>query len=181
MKSGSRHTSIALYLIWGVAAMVALSYASVPLYRLYCQVTGYGGTTGRAVVAPGTILDRTVTVTFDSNAPPTLPWSFKPLQGAQTVHIGEIALARFRVKNTTDKPITASATFNVLPFEVGKYFKKLYCFCFTAQTLGPGEEKDLPVTYFVDPALAKVHDLDDVKTITLSYTFFRRDDLVVDK
>jgi len=178
---GSRNTRIALMLIWTVAGMVALTYISVPLYKLYCKVTGYGGTTQSAAAAPGEILNRKMTVRFDSNAQPDLPWTFKPDQISQTVHIGEVALARYHIKNNASVPITASAAFNVAPPDIGKYFDKLYCFCFTAQTLQPGEEKELSVSYFIDPKLAQEHRLDSVKTTTLSYTFFRRDDLAVDK
>ena len=177
---GSRNTRIALICIWVAAAMVGAAYAAVPLYRIFCQVTGYGGTTQAALTAPGEILSREITVRFDSNTQPSLPWSFKPLQIAQKIHIGEVSLARFHVKNDSSVPVTASASFNVVPPDAGKYFNKLYCFCFTLQTLQPGEEKDLPVSFFVDPKIVKEHRLDSVKTITLSYTFFRRDDVPVD-
>jgi cytochrome c oxidase assembly protein subunit 11 len=177
---GSRNTRIALICIWVAAGMVGLSYAAVPLYRLFCRVTGYGGTTQAAEMAPGVILDREMTVRFDSNASPDLPWDFRPLQVSETVHVGEVSLARFHVKNDSSFPVTASASFNVLPVDAGKYFNKLYCFCFTLQTLAPGEEKDLPVSFFIDPKIAKERRFDDLKTITLSYTFFKRDDVPVD-
>lgn len=178
---GSRNTHVALTLIWIIAAMVAVTYAAVPLYRLYAKVTGYGGTKASAMAAPGAILKREVTVRFDSNASPNLPWVFKPLQIAETMHIGEVELARFHVQNNAKTPVTAVAAFNLAPFAAGPYFQKLHCFCFTKQTLGPGESKDFAVSYFIDPKMAADRQLDGVKTLTLSYTFFRRDDLAVDK
>jgi cytochrome c oxidase assembly protein subunit 11 len=178
---GSRNTRVALYLIWSIAAIVAITYAAVPLYKLYAKLTAYGGTAASASAAPGTILARKMTLQFDSNAAPGLPWSFKPLQLAETLHVGEVQLARFRVQNNAKTAVTAVAAFNVAPFAAARYFQKLHCFCFTKQTLEPGESKDYAVSYFIDPKIAKDHDLDDLKTLTLSYTFFRRDDLAVDK
>ncbi|MFZ1991765.1 MAG: cytochrome c oxidase assembly protein [Alphaproteobacteria bacterium] len=178
---GSRNTRVALYLIWTLAAMVAITYAAVPVYKLYVKVTGYDGTGSSATIAPGTILSRKVTLTFDSNVAPGLPWSFKPLQPSQIMHIGEVELARFRVQNNAKTPVTGVASFNITPFESASYFRKIHCFCFTKQTLGPGETRDFAVSYFVDPKLDKDKAADDVKTMTLSYTFFRRDDLAVDK
>jgi len=178
---GGRNTRVALYLIWTLAAMVAITYAAVPIYKLYVKLTGYDGTGSSATMAPGTILSRKVTLQFDSNVAPGLPWSFKPLQVSQTLHIGEIQLARFRVQNNANTPVTAVASFNIIPFESASYFRKIHCFCFTKQTLGPGETKDFAVSYFVDPKMAKDHAADEVKAMTLSYTFFRRDDLAVDK
>jgi len=178
---GSRNTRVALYLIWALAAMVAVTYAAVPVYKLYVRVTGYDGTGASARAAPNAILARKVTLSFDSNVAPDLPWSFKPLQASQTVHIGEIQLARFRVQNNAKTPVTATASFNIIPFASASYFRKLQCFCFAKQTLGPGETRDFAVSYFVDPKMAKDRGADHVKAMTLSYTFFRRDDLAVDK
>jgi cytochrome c oxidase assembly protein subunit 11 len=177
---GSRNTRVALLLIWAVAGMVTLTYVAVPVYRLYRKVTGYNGTAQSASAVPGRILSREITVRFDSNTQPNLPWTFKPDQISQTIHIGEVALAHFHVRNNASIPITASAVFNVDPPDVGKYFNKISCFCYTAQTLLPGEEKDLSVSYFIDPKLAQQRRLDGVQTATLSYTFYRRDDLAVD-
>ena len=181
LHHGSRNTRIALYLLWTIAAMVAITYAAVPLYRLYVKVTGYDGTGSSATIAPGTILNRKVTLQFDSNVAPGLPWTFKPLQVSQSLHIGEVQLARFRVQNNAKVPVTAAASFNITPFESASYFRKIHCFCFTKQTLGPGESRDFAVSYFVDPQMAKDAAADDVKIMTLSYTLFRRDDLAVDK
>ena len=179
--TGSRNTRLALYLIWTLAAMVAITYAAVPVYKLYVKVTGYDGTGSAAAAAPGAILARKVTLAFDSNVAPGLPWSFKPLQSTQIMHLGEVELARFRVQNNANRPITAVASFNILPFESASYFRKIQCFCFTKQTLAPGEARDFAVSYFVDPKMAKDHAADAVQAMTLSYTFFRRDDLAVDK
>ena len=157
-----------------VVAMVGLAFASVPLYRLFCQVTGYGGTTQRAVEAAAPAVgDRVVTVRFDATTDQQLPWRFHPEQRAVEVRVGEQALAFYRAENRSDRPVTGRATFNVTPFKAGSYFVKIDCFCFTEQTLAPGEAVDMPVTFYVDPAIAEDRNLDDVGTITLSYTFFR--------
>lgn len=158
------------------AGMVGLSFAAVPAYKAFCQITGWGGTTQRADVGAGQILDRKVTVRFDSTTSQKLPWRFKPEQVSQTMRIGETSLAYFEAENLSDRPIIGTASFNVQPAKVGKYFRKIECFCFTEQLLQPGEKVSMPVTYFVDPDIAKVKTLDDVRTITLSYTFFRNED-----
>ncbi len=153
--------------------MVMLAYASVPLYRLFCQVTGFGGTTQVSAGPSGKLLDRQVTVRFDANTSPGLPWSFQPEQRAVTVQVGEQNLAFYRATNNGSEPIVGTATFNVTPDKAGIYFNKVACFCFTEQKLAPGESMDFPVSFFVDPAIAGDRKLDDVHTITLSYTFFR--------
>jgi cytochrome c oxidase assembly protein subunit 11 len=157
-------------------AMFGAAYASVPLYELFCQVTGYGGTTQVATKAADTVSDRTVKVRFDANLAPGLPWDFAPEQPAVTLRLGENGLAFYRVVNTSDAPVTAVATYNVTPHKAGPYFQKLECFCFQDRTLQPGEAIDLPVIFYVDPSLATDEDVDDVREITLSYTFFRSDD-----
>lgn len=159
-----------------VAGMVGVAYAAVPLYRIFCQVTGYGGTTNQASAAPGLVLDRDMTIRFDANVSRTMPWSFQPLQTAVTLKVGETALALYRAHNPTDHPITGTATFNITPQQAGYYFTKIECFCFTEQTLQPGETVEMPVTFFVDPEIADDHELDSIKTITLSYTFFPKKD-----
>lgn len=155
-----------------VALMVGAAYASVPLYNLFCRVTGFGGTTAVAQSVTGTVLDRQMTVRFDANVARGLPWKFEPVQGAQTLKIGETAHAVFRAENLSNRPLVGSATYNVTPQKSGAYFAKLQCFCFTEQVLAPGETVEMPVTYFIDPAIADESNLDDVETITLSYTFF---------
>ncbi len=163
----------------GVAAgMVALSFASVPLYRAFCQITGFDGTTMRADKPADRVLKREIVIRFDATVGQGLPWSFKPEQVSQTLHVGETGLAFYAAKNLTGKPITGRATFNVQPAKAGQYFNKIDCFCFTEQTLKPGEAVSMPVTYFIDPAISDDRGLDDVQTITLSYTFFPWDDEV---
>jgi cytochrome c oxidase assembly protein subunit 11 len=156
-----------------VAAMVGLAFASVPLYRLFCQVTGFNGTTMRATGdAPGAVMGKNVDVRFDANTSTALPWRFKPEQAVKKVRIGERYMAFYLAKNLGDKPVTGSATFNVTPVWAGKYFNKIQCFCFKQQTLQPGEEARMPVVFFVDPKIVDDPDARDVSEITLSYTFY---------
>ena len=155
-------------------AMLGLAYASVPLYRMFCQATGYGGTTQRAVIAPSHVLDRTVEVLFDANTSGGLAWTFEPVQRSQEVKLGETAMAFFRATNNSNHRITGTATFNVDPQEAGVYFSKIACFCFTEQTLEPGQTIEMPVTYFVDPGLASDKDTKSIGRIVLSYTFFEK-------
>ncbi len=161
-----------------VFSMVGLAYASVPLYRIFCQVTGYGGTTQQAAAAPGApgsermMPPRMITVRFDSSVSPTLPWRFVPAQPSVEVNVGELTLAFFTARNLSAAPVTGSAVFNVTPLKVGKYFNKIECFCFTEQTLAPGQQLDMPVSFFVDSEIMDDANTAEVKTITLSYTFF---------
>jgi cytochrome c oxidase assembly protein subunit 11 len=155
-----------------IAGMVGMSFAAVPLYAIFCQVTGLGGTTQRADAAPETVADRTIQVRFDANVGNGLGWSFRPLTRAVQVKMGEVGEAIFVAENRTDKPVTGAAVFNVTPLEVGAYFNKIACFCFDEQTLQPGERVEMPVTFFVDPAMAKDSDVDYVRSLTLSYTFY---------
>lgn len=155
-----------------VAAMVGASFAAVPLYRVFCQVTGFAGTTQRADAAPAETLNRTVTVRFDSNIGNGLGWSFRPLQREVQVKLGEVGEAKFRVENRTAQTVTGTATFNVTPLEAGAYFNKIACFCFSDQTLAPGQSADLPVQFFVDPAMVNDINVSATDTITLSYTFY---------
>ena len=159
-----------------VVGMVGMAYAAVPLYDLFCRVTGYGGTTQLVQYDPGQVLDREVTVRFDASRARDFPWEFEPLQREMTVNVGETALAFYRATNTTDRPVTGVASYNVTPFKTGPYFAKLECFCFTEQTLGPGESMDMPVIFFVDPLMDEERRLDDIRTITLSYTFWEAGD-----
>ena len=167
-------------LVMIAVGMGCLAYASVPLYRIFCQVTGFGGTTQRATAAPAHEAARMVTVRFDANVA-DVPWEFEPDQRAVTVHVGENTLATFHAHNTGHVPITGTATFNVTPSKAGQYFDKIQCFCFTEQTLKPGETAELPVSFFVDPAILQDRNLDDVDTITLSYTFFRAKNQAADR
>lgn len=155
-----------------VLAMVGLAFASVPLYRLFCQVTGLDGTTRRAAAAPGPVAGREVAVRFDANISPALPWRFDPEKAREIVTIGEREMAFYRAKNLSARPVSGTATFNVTPVQAGKYFSKIQCFCFNAQTLKPGEEVRMPVVFFVDPKILGDPDARAISEITLSYTFY---------
>jgi cytochrome c oxidase assembly protein subunit 11 len=157
------------------AAMLALGFAAVPLYRLFCQVTGFAGTTMRVTQAEAAKVrpaaGRTISIRFDGNIARGLPWDFRPAQVTETVTIGERDMAFYIARNKAARPITGTASFNVSPEQAGKYFNKIECFCFTEQTLRPGEEVRMPVIFFVDPAILNDPDARDVEQITLSYTF----------
>jgi cytochrome c oxidase assembly protein subunit 11 len=153
--------------------MVGLSFASVPLYELFCRVTGYGGTTQVATSAEGVpVLDREINVRFDANVAPGLPWEFHADQLEVRVRLGEMRTISYRARNTSDIATVGTATFNVTPDATGAYFSKIACFCFNQQVLQPGEEIEMGVTFYVDPAILDDADTDRVPTITLSYTFF---------
>jgi cytochrome c oxidase assembly protein subunit 11 len=170
--SGRHNATTAIVLIGVVGGMAGLTYASVPLYRLFCQVTGYGGTTQVADRLPERVLDRVITVRFNADVSASLAWQFRPVRRAIDVRLGEQALAFFAARNKSDAPTTGTATFNVTAAKAGAYFNKIACFCFDEQTLAPGQSADMPVTFFIDPKLADDRNLDDVTTITLSNTFF---------
>ena len=174
-KAPRRHGMLALSLAGLVAAMVGLSFAAVPLYRIFCQATGYNGTPQRADKGADQVLDRTITVRFDGNVDPALPWSFAPEQRTMEVKIGETALAFFKATNRTGAPVTGTAIFNVTPQQAGLYFTKIECFCFTEQTLAAGASAEMPVTFFVDPKIVENDDTKNIAEITLSYTFYRTD------
>lgn len=165
---------VVLISLGALAAMIGLVVGSVPLYRMFCRVTGYGGATGVAATAPGAT-DRVVTVRFDASVAKDMPWRFQPSQREITVHLGEQVLATYTATNTGAEPLVGTATFNVTPDKAGRYFDKIACFCFTEQRLEPGQTVEMPVTFFVDPALADDPYANEVRTITLSYTFFRKD------
>lgn len=154
-----------------VVTMVGAAYASVPLYRLFCQVTGFDGTTQRADQAAGEVLDRAMTVRFDTNVR-GLPWRFTAEQVSQTGKIGQTQMAFFKVTNTSTQPLTGTALYNVVPESAGYHFNKLQCFCFDAQTIPAGATIEFPVLYYIDPEIARDFDTRGVKEITLSYTFF---------
>ena len=174
MQQADRSKNIRVAVIAaGVAAgMVGMSYAAVPLYRLFCQVTGFGGTTQRAEAAPASATDHMVSVRFDANTSANLHWSFHAVQTSMTVKVGEQNMAFYKATNVSDQPITGSAVFNVTPVQAGIYFNKIQCFCFTEQTLQPGESIEMPVSYFVDPDMLQDPDTQNIKEITLSYTFY---------
>lgn len=155
----------------GVCSMTGLGFASAPLYRMFCEVTGLNGTTQVGTRAPGRVGQK-VTVAFDSNVAPGMPWTFKPERRADTIDIGGRDMAFYTATNTSSQPVTGTATFNVTPVVAGKYFNKIQCFCFTQQTLEPGETMRMPVIFYVDPAILNDPDTRDVEEITLSYTFY---------
>ena len=155
-----------------IGVMITLVSYSVTLYRLFCEATGAGGTTQRVAANDTAASARTVTVWFNTDTAPGLPWRFAPVQRSVTVHLGEDALVFFSAENLTDQPLVGHATFNVTPDKVGLYFKKIECFCFTEERLGPHQKVEMPVDFFVDPRLATDRETADVKDITLSYTFF---------
>jgi cytochrome c oxidase assembly protein subunit 11 len=167
-----RHRAVAIWCAMVVVGMVGLAYAAVPLYRMFCQVTGFDGTPRIATRPSDKVLDETVTIRFDANVAPDLPWRFEPDQTTIKVKIGETALAFYRATNTSDKPVWGMATYNVFPEQAAPFFNKLQCFCFTEQLLQPGESVEMPVSFFVDPQITKDKDAYWVKHITLSYTFY---------
>jgi len=167
----NRNAKTALLMALIVAAMVGLAFASAPLYRMFCEYTGFDGTPQRAERAPGAVAGQ-VGVRFDANVHPGLPWRFEPEQTTVRVKPGAKTQIFYRAQNLSAKTLTGQAVFNVSPDQVGKYFKKIQCFCFTEQTLKAGEAKDMPVIFFVDPAIKKDPDTNNVDEITLSYTFY---------
>jgi cytochrome c oxidase assembly protein subunit 11 len=160
-----------------VAGMIALSFASVPLYRKICQVTGWGGTTQEVKANPfaGKVYDRVFTVRFNADTDRNLPWTFRPDLVSVDVKTGQTGMASFTAKNDSREPVTGTAIFNVTPLQAGRYFYKTQCFCFSQQTLGPRQGVHMPVVFFIDPAIMQDRELRDLKTITLSYTFYRTD------
>jgi len=170
--TADRNTRVALSLVGVVGAMVGLAYASAPLYDLFCRTTGFGGTPQVAAEGERPVLDRTVKVRFDSNVDANLPWRFQPLEREVKVRLGEEKLVHYRVTNVSQRPIVGTSTYNVTPETAGPWFNKIQCFCFTEQLLMPGQSVDMPVVFFVDPEMDKDRRYDNVRTITLSYTFF---------
>ncbi|OGS50269.1 MAG: cytochrome c oxidase assembly protein [Erythrobacter sp. RIFCSPHIGHO2_12_FULL_63_10] len=176
-----RNVRVGMLAILGALAMLGLGYASVPLYYLFCSVTGFGGTTQRASESDADIAariaqsagGRTISIRFDATTAGDLPWTFRPAQATDTVQIGIRDLATFIARNDSNVPITGTATFNVMPAQAGKYFNKIQCFCFTEQTLQPGQQVSMPVLYYVDPAALEDERMQGVEQITLSYTFHR--------
>ena len=156
-----------------VALMIGAAYASVPFYNWFCRTTGYAGTTQVSEKAPDHVLGRTLTIRFDSNVAPGLPWKFEPEENEINVRIGEVTTAHYKVTNMAAREITAQAGYNVSPPQIGGYFNKSNCFCFTQQTMKPGETREMTVVFYVDPSIAKDSDQDNLNTITLSYTFYR--------
>ncbi len=171
--TNKRNAVIAIGLVAVVGGMTGLSFAAVPLYREFCAATGYGGTPQIGPGESATEVSRTITIALNADVNPRLPWTFAPEQRSVTMKLGEDQMAFFDAKNLSDQPVTGVALYNVTPETVGAYFHKTQCFCFNAQTLKPGEAVQMPVTFWVDPAIAKDPETRDIKTITLSYTYFR--------
>jgi cytochrome c oxidase assembly protein subunit 11 len=169
---GRKNARIAGRLVAVAVGMVGLAYASSPLYDLFCRTTGFGGTPVVAQQGDRPVLDRTVAVRFDSNVDPNLPWRFEPLEREVKVRLGEERLVHYRVTNVSQRPIVGTSVYNVTPEPAGPWFNKLQCFCFTEQLLKPGQSLDMPVVFFVDPEMDKDRRYDNVRTVTLSYTFF---------
>ena len=157
-----------------VAGMVGAAYAAVPFYNWFCRATGFNGTTQVATSTPSGALGRPITVRFDANVGPGLPWRFEPEQNSIEVKLGEVVTVNYRVINQAARPITASAAYNVAPLNAGSYFQKINCFCFTEQSLKAGETRDMAVVFYVDPSMAKDSDGKEINSITLSYTFYQQ-------
>jgi cytochrome c oxidase assembly protein subunit 11 len=170
--SGDKNARLAWTLAAAVGGMLALAYAASPLYDMFCRATGFGGTPQVAQQGERPVLSRTVNVRFDSNVDANLPWRFAPLEREVKVKLGEERLVHYRVTNVSQRPIVGTSTYNVTPETAGAWFNKLQCFCFTEQLLLPGQSMDMPVVFFVDPEMDKDRRYDNVRTITLSYTFF---------
>ncbi len=166
------HACVALSMAGIAIGMAGLSFAAVPLYQMFCQVTGYGGTTQRAEAAPDTVLDRKITVRFDANVGRGMAWKFQPVQRKLELKVGESVLVFYEASNPTKTRLTGTATFNVSPQAAGSYFSKIECFCFTEQTLEAGERVDMPVTFFIDPEIVNDPEARNIQEITLPYTFF---------
>ena len=171
--TGQKRTVVSLAAL--VCVMTGLSFAAVPLYDLFCRVTGYGGTTSVATDAPAAALDRVVTIRFDASTDRDMPWNFKPVETKMKVKIGETGLAFYEATNPTDRPIAGTASYNVTPNSAGGYFSKIECFCFTEQVLAPGQTVQMPVTFFVDPEIMDDDEAKLIHTITLGYTFHETD------
>jgi len=174
-RKQGRRGIVALSLAGLVAAMLGLSFAAVPLYRMFCQATGYGGVPQKAEAAPGEVLDRTITIRFDANVDGNLPWKFGPEKRVVDVKIGESTLTFFKAHNDSDKPVSGTAGFNVVPEIAGRYFAKIECFCFKQQTLAAGQAVEMPLVFFIDPKIVEDESTKNISEITLSYTFYRSD------
>jgi cytochrome c oxidase assembly protein subunit 11 len=177
----SRNGVVMGALVGVVLGMVGVSFAAVPLYSIFCKATGFGGTTQRATQAASHMLDRKIEIRFNTDVNSELPWAFKPNQRSVTLKVGETGMATFHAHNESATPIVGTAVYNVTPEKAGIYFDKIQCFCFTQQLLRPQESADLPVAFYVDPAIADDRNMDDVSVITLSYTFYKAKSQAFDK
>jgi cytochrome c oxidase assembly protein subunit 11 len=171
-RASGNNRRVVVICLAALAVMGSITAYSPTLYRMFCSVTGYGGTTGRATGNVGKVLDRTITVRFDGSVAQNLPWKFEPEVNKMDVKVGETALTFFRATNMSDKPVTGQAAYNVTPEALGVYFKKIACFCFNEQTLKPHQTVEMPVTFFVDPKMADDPDTKILTDVTLSYIFY---------
>lgn len=167
--------TVAMVCVAVLSAMLGMSYAAVPLYDMFCRVTGYGGRTQQTVQHSKTVLDQTIKVRFDANVASGLPWQFHPIEREVTVRLGETKQVAYEAKNVFSRPTSGRASFNVTPPLAGAYFMKMECFCFTDTELAPGEMLDMPVVFYIDPEILKLPEMKNINTITLSYTFFSID------
>ncbi|MFF0948312.1 cytochrome c oxidase assembly protein [Rhizobium leguminosarum] len=174
-KQGRHNGAVVMMCLSFVFGMGAMSYAAVPLYRIFCQVTGYNGTTQRVDQVSSVVLDRTMRVTFDANVAPGLQWDFKPVEREVNPKIGETIQVNFTAENRSNETQRGQAVFNVTPGEAGVYFNKVQCFCFTETDLKPGEKLDMPVVFYIDPEIVKAVESKNIHTITLSYTFYPKE------
>ncbi|MGO7985232.1 cytochrome c oxidase assembly protein [Rhizobium leguminosarum] len=174
-KQGRNNGAVVMMCLSFVFGMGAMSYAAVPLYRIFCQVTGYNGTTQRVDQVSSVVLDRTMRVTFDANVAPGLQWDFKPVEREVNPKIGETIQVNFTAENRSNETQRGQAVFNVTPGEAGVYFNKVQCFCFTETDLKPGEKLDMPVVFYIDPEIVKAVESRDIHTVTLSYTFYPKE------
>lgn len=173
----ARNRRVARIVFLAVFGMLVLAFASVPLYRKICQVTGWGGATQEVDKNPfqKTSYQRVFTVRFNADTDPALPWGFKPERNSLQVRVGQDGFISYKARNLSKDPVTGTAVYNVTPLQAGKYFYKTQCFCFGEQILTPGQEQDMPVVFFIDPKILEDRDLKDLSTITLSYTFYKKD------
>lgn len=171
-RRGTSNSTIAVLCLVFVMGMLGMAYAAVPLYQLFCQVTGYNGTTKRVEQYSDTILDRTMRVSFDANISSGLNWAFAPVEKSVEPRIGETIQISYRATNRSASPVTGTAVFNVSPMEAGAYFNKVECFCFTETTLKPGESLDMSVVFYIDPEIVNAQETQALRNLTLSYTFY---------
>ncbi|PCK84938.1 cytochrome c oxidase assembly protein [Rhizobium sophoriradicis] len=174
-KQGRNNGAVVMMCLSFVFGMGAMSYAAVPLYRIFCQVTGYNGTTQRVEQMSSVVLDRKMRVTFDANVAPGLQWNFKPVEREVNPKIGETIQVNFVAENRSNEIQRGQAVFNVTPGEAGAYFNKVQCFCFTDTDLKPGEKLEMPVVFYIDPDIVKAVESKDIHTVTLSYTFYPKE------
>ncbi len=172
----NKNSRLGLNILAIAVGMFGLAYASVPLYDIFCRMTGFGGTTMVAGVAPQQVIDRDIKILFNTEVSPDLSWEFKTMQSTVHVNVGEQKLAFFEAVNTGSKPVVGMASYNVSPAKMGKYFNKLKCFCFEQQLIRPGEKISFPISFFIDPEIMNDKNLNDVQEVTLSYTFFKYKD-----